>query len=608
MRHLFSVILFSLASAGFLECDWDADWSSFRERLGQNADAGYPEDAMLAEQARSLLEVHWEALQPNAEALYGMSYAMQSFFASCNTRPGAVEELREPFCLYGVVSALWVSARHGHPERKQLLRHAQFLLGDLFRSTLDFMEGSGWALTSLDILANLEQKQFSLPQHLHRQYPFPRQVPGDLPGEPVLTVWEMGVHATLSAEPLQLWARVLTHVRLQHRNLIQDQYPKWLPNRCATLYQHPRLVCDEVQDDLTDFFRKRIPQSATSKDPIENMESFELDFRQIASGRLRHVGLFLCTVAYLCLLVESLDVPTIGYFGHPLLFMVPEDAATREAFWSRFSAMARARSVEFAVSDPFLQMQYEYQIGAPRLPAIRTHALYTGATHFPSRSDEVLVLDRPHESVLMCLLRRSMAELTGAALESSRPDDWPTAEGRLRAAISQDFPFRFVTRALTDKQFSTFAQFRAVVLWPYDMDLITFYEFYSMNMPIFMPSSLQKYLFQQDHGAYDYRWDRRKVKPGQRQLWPDTDATPFQERSLEAVHQILGFTDYFRFPHVLYFESIPDLLKRLPETKFFDVTQAMAAFNQDALMQTSATWRTLMGRLNVPASLQREAL
>ena len=346
MRHLFSVILFSLASAGFLECDWDADWSSFRERLGQNADAGYPEDAMLAEQARSLLEVHWEALQPNAEALYGMSYAMQSFFASCNTRPGAVEELREPFCLYGVVSALWVSARHGHPERKQLLRHAQFLLGDLFRSTLDFMEGSGWALTSLDILANLEQKQFSLPQHLHRQYPFPRQVPGDLPGEPVLTVWEMGVHATLSAEPLQLWARVLTHVRLQHRNLIQDQYPKWLPNRCATLYQHPRLVCDEVQDDLTDFFRKRIPQSATSKDPIENMESFELDFRQIASGRLRHVGLFLCTVAYLCLLVESLDVPTIGYFGHPLLFMVPEDAATREAFWSRFSAMARTGGVQ----------------------------------------------------------------------------------------------------------------------------------------------------------------------------------------------------------------------------------------------------------------------
>ena len=182
------------------------------------------------------------------------------------------------------------------------------------------------------------------------------------------------------------------------------------------------------------------------------------------------------------------------------------------------AVIERTRSVEFAVSDPFLQMQYEYQIGSPRLLAIRTHALYTGATHVPQHSDEILVLDRPHESVLMCLLRRSMAE---GMLESVSSEDWPTAEGRLRAAISPDFPYRFVTRALTDKQFRSFAQFRAVVLWPYDMDLITFYEFYSMNMPIFMPSQLPKYLFQQDHGAYNYRWAARKLKPGQEPLWPE---------------------------------------------------------------------------------------
>ncbi|CAE7502103.1 unnamed protein product, partial [Symbiodinium pilosum] len=339
-----------------------------------------------------------------------MSFAMQSFFASCNTRPGAVAELLEPFCLYGVVSALWVSARHGHPKGKQLLRHAQFLLGEVFRSALDFMEGSAWTLTSLDILANLEHEQFSLPQELRDQYPVRIQADKPCNEEPVLMVWEMGVHATLSAEPIQMLARILTEVRLRHRNLIQDQYPKWLPNRCSTLYHHPRLVCDETRDEITDLFRMRIPHSAVSKDPIQDMEAFQTDFLHVAADRLKSVDLFLCTVAYLCLLVETLDVPTLGYFGHPLLFMVSDDADVREGFWSRFSTMARTRSVEFAVSDPFLQMQYEYQIGAPRLPAIRTHALYTGATHFPQRPEEVLVLDRPHESVLMCLLRRSMTE------------------------------------------------------------------------------------------------------------------------------------------------------------------------------------------------------
>ena len=173
------------------------------------------------------------------------------------------------------------------------------------------------------------------------------------------------------------------------------------------------------------------------------------------------------------------------------------------------------------------------------------------------------------------------------------------AEGRLRAAISAEYPYRFITRSLTDKKFKTFSQFRAVVLWAYDMDLITFYEFYSMNMPLFMPSHLSKYMFQQDHGAYDYQWKRRRLD-FEAELWPrDATESPFQEANLDAVRRILPFTDYFRFPHVIYFDSIPDLLTRLPETDFMAVSQSMASFNQDALMETSSAWQRLLKRVDV---------
>ncbi|CAE7893168.1 XGD1, partial [Symbiodinium microadriaticum] len=87
----------------------------------------------------------------------------------------------------------------------------------------------------------------------------------------------------------------------------------------------------------------------------------------------------------------------------------------------------------------------------------------------------------------------------------------------------------FLTRAMTDRKFSTFAQFRAVVLWPYDMDLITFYEFYGMNMPIFMPSQLSKYLFHQDHQSYNYRWGERD-DPGDYSIWATEEWSPFQEQ------------------------------------------------------------------------------
>ena len=55
----------------------------------------------------------------------------------------------------------------------------------------------------------------------------------------------------------------------------------------------------------------------------------------------------------------------------------------------------------------------------------------------------MLVLDRPHESVLMCLIRRSMAG-------DSNVESWPMAEGRLRAASSPEYPYRFITSILTE--------------------------------------------------------------------------------------------------------------------------------------------------------------
>eukprot|EP00392_Amoebophrya_sp_AT5.2_P015176 g15375.t1 len=87
------------------------------------------------------------------------------------------------------------------------------------------------------------------------------------------------------------------------------------------------------------------------------------------------------------------------------------------------------------------------------------------------------------------------------------------------------YPYQFVTRGLTKtRSFEEFCEFRAVVLFPYDMDLITFYEFYQMNIPLFLPAHLSN---------------------------PD------------AVFKILQFTDYFRYPGVQYFVNIPDLLHAL---------------------------------------------
>merc|ERR1719247_321471 len=89
-----------------------------------------------------------------------------------------------------------------------------------------------------------------------------------------LLVWELGVHASLSAEPLHMWARSLPGFDILHRNLVQDQYPEWLPDKCKTLYSHSRLTCDTLRDEVTQVFQRHIPKSATSNEPITTLDEF----------------------------------------------------------------------------------------------------------------------------------------------------------------------------------------------------------------------------------------------------------------------------------------------------------------------------------------------
>eukprot|EP00397_Hematodinium_sp_SG-2012_P039314 GEMP01042906.1.p1 GENE.GEMP01042906.1~~GEMP01042906.1.p1 ORF type:complete len:312 (+),score=59.02 GEMP01042906.1:798-1733(+) len=308
-----------------------------------------------------------------------------------------------------------------------------------------------------------------------------------------------------------------------------------------------------------------------------NLPDVREEFFALAAHRADDVDLFLCTVPYLCLLRIS-TLPAVGYFGHPMVFLTP----THEwpALWHAFDTM---ENMAFAVSDPFLQMQYEYQYGRI-VPFIHALAPYTHSTYFPQRN-EVLVVDRPHECLLMCALQYF---LDPAFVDRHRKDD------RLTEAFGPTYKWKFTTRSRTDRSFRTFSTFHAVALWPYDMDLITFYEFYSMQMPIFMPSNLEKYIFQQGHMDYDGRY--RDIAPS---LWPLDGISPFNETNVDAIPHIVRFADYWRFPSVQYFDSIPNLLEKLLTFDAHQVTSSMRAFNARLTVDSVNAWRSLLKNAHV---------
>ncbi len=76
-------------------------------------------------------------------------------------------------------------------------------------------------------------------------------------------------------------------------------------------------------------------------------------------------------------------------------------------------------------------------------------------------------------------------------------------------AQHESMPFRLLSRsAVADKSFANLSKMKALVLLPYDMDLVAFYEFYSMRVPLFMPGTIEKYVFFQNHKSYDGQFFR----------------------------------------------------------------------------------------------------
>eukprot|EP00392_Amoebophrya_sp_AT5.2_P015177 g15376.t1 len=411
----------------WLNCETDPEWGGFRRLLMRELQSNdmVPTPKLVEAASAMLATEDFGKLQPDPGGYMGYAPAMQAFLNACNqqeqsTPPGGssgagTTSLAVPsptsssstsrrVCLYGVVSALWVLAyaQWGSVDADRMLEHAKFLLGSHTRYCLDFIDATHWTVSSLDIMAQKSgaasaktestpaggskngagglvapaapfRNPVTLPPVMvpARPIELDRQQPPESETSKPLVVWEIGVHASLSAEPLNLWASFVTG-KFQFANLIEDQYPAWLPDKWTTLYgehfdRERNVDAGPAVRALQELFRAHIPHSASSKDPVPEYAALQSSFREIMRAveagdvAAQKPDILLCTILVLCFLPEQeASFGVIGYFGHPMLFMVSE--AQRADVFRQFRELHDGRGkFAFSVSDPFLQMQYEYQ-------------------------------------------------------------------------------------------------------------------------------------------------------------------------------------------------------------------------------------------------------
>lgn len=137
----------------------------------------------------------------------------------------------------------------------------------------------------------------------------------------------------------------------------------------------------------------------------------------------------------------------------------------------------------------------------------------------------------------------------------------------------------------------------AIVYFPYQVSVMSFFEQYRMNIPIFAPSL--KFLTEL-HMNYrilsERTWNSVFGKPTEKSSvlkHPDFSLSkydPNDEMSSEAVNWWIQWADWYQFPYITLFDSFDDLIQKIENVDFHKISSQMKEYNLKMLDETTKTW------------------
>lgn len=262
--------------------------------------------------------------------------------------------------------------------------------------------------------------------------------------------------------------------------------------------------------------------------------------------------MFLCGEPVIfCRLLSHFGKPVVGYISTPLAVAVRE--ADRARWYEQFYEMAQDERHIFVVSTPIFGEMIRYSTGVS-LPVVRPACLYTDASYWPVRDRDVLLLRTV--SIFWdteCVLNHFGREFASQAADASSE----------HTGVAKPLTFHESTSAVGQERrvgYGAFAEFLAVVIYPYAFSQFWFYEFVAMGMPLFVPSraSLPLYVYQDYACCPEFGGHRPGHRP--EDVHPHS---PYDRDDWDALTYWTAFTDFALYDHVERFESVAELLVKL---------------------------------------------
>jgi hypothetical protein len=159
-------------------------------------------------------------------------------------------------------------------------------------------------------------------------------------------------------------------------------------------------------------------------------------------------------------------------------------------------------------------------------------------------------------------------------------------------------------------EFSDLVQHPAIIFLPYQVSMMSFFEFYSMEIPMIVPSlKFFAKLHFEDSIIQERSWRRvyrneiveASVLPRHLNSSSKFLTDPNNDVSLAAIEEWLSLSDFYQFPYVLTFNSWKELFQILITYKRDDwkeVSQKMHACNLERESSHEMKWGTILEKIS----------
>ncbi|CAD7924387.1 unnamed protein product [Amoebophrya sp. A25] len=532
-------------------------------------------------------------------------------------------------CLYGLFNALVVLALAGDTE---FARPGLRMLGNL--QCLDYLESSSWRFKSADLQAVLQNSTL---WKVGEKQAAPHQVmltgknkidaeyfakcdvsawmlsrkaeqmlmarsSGQPTNEPEakksVRMLLFGTHPTLTLEP---YTMIADHVFPQDKFDLDLQGVFGISYKC---HIYP-LLCNDNDPiaTLLGAFDKADETYTTDK-ALLTLEAVFESLKDTADVFICTSPFFLCAVMAALLPAETLQ---FNFMGLPALWKAPHDVADNmETFWEYGHKFFRRENSVHVTNNFLLFEQLRYMFGeqdTTKLRVLRPHNRYMNAYYVPRKHLIATAERKKNLSLEELRNKEAPAPLVHyVGLVSRTKFQWVTFECLFKRLIHEgNLPFDFEVLNTDSKlSFQEMGTFTAMILVPWEAALMAFYEFYSMNMPLFVPS--RDMLYRTVYHAEGNLGTTKNIYHVRSPRLAGADAEsihpypPFAFEKLDARIYWLEFSDFVRWPGIRQFFHLQELVKLLLQEDAPAMAAEMKLYNDKTFASSVAFYRRAFGR------------